>query len=36
MNCSANVALSRWATIQPTTYRLKTSSYVELHITRLM
>jgi hypothetical protein len=26
MNRSASVALSRWATIQPTTYRLKTSS----------
>ena len=26
MNFSASAALSRWATIQPTTYRLKTSS----------
>jgi len=26
MNRSASFALSRWATIQPTTYRLKTSS----------
>jgi len=26
MNRSASVALSRWATIQPTTYRLKMSS----------
>jgi hypothetical protein len=33
---SAKPAFSASSIIQPTTYRLKMSSYVELHITRLM